>query len=152
MMKHGASFEESSSFSKRYQPTPFGEDFGNRSRAQSMASTDEKDRDRDSKDGRLSQVIKRSTSRPEKPTFQTKRRNSTGTIYIDTTMSKQDNSHTIDCIGVVIRAHMVDAAKQNIPSRKEYDAFVDQSDDLYADAKDEKNKTKVIFFENDIFI
>jgi hypothetical protein len=43
-----------------------------------------------------------------------RRRNSTGTIYVDSTMSKQDNTHTIDCICVVIRAHMVEAAKDNI--------------------------------------
>ena len=54
-----------------------------------------------------------------------KRRNSTGTIYIETTMQSQDNNATIECVCVVIRAHMIQAAKENIVPRPEYDIFKD---------------------------
>ena len=45
------------------------------------------------------------------------RRNSTGTIYIDSTMSKQDNKATIKCVCAVIRAHMVEAEEERIVPR-----------------------------------
>lgn len=67
-----------------------------------------------------------------------RRRNSTGTIYVDSTMSKQDNEHTIKCVCVVIRAHMMEAAKENFEPRKEYDVFKDldaSSASAVADAK-----------------
>jgi hypothetical protein len=54
-----------------------------------------------------------------------KRRNSTGTIFIETTMSAQDNNATIQCVCVVIRAHMISAAKENIIPLPEYDTFTD---------------------------
>jgi hypothetical protein len=54
-----------------------------------------------------------------------KRRNSTGTIFIETTMSAQDNGATIECVCVVIRAHMMSAAKENIIPLPEYDTFTD---------------------------
>lgn len=38
---------------------------------------------------------------------QLKRRNSTGTIFLAHTMSNQDNIATIECVCVVIRAHMI---------------------------------------------
>lgn len=57
-----------------------------------------------------------------------KRRNSTGTIYIATTMSKQD-THTVaaqvDCVCVVIRAHMLSAAKEGITPLPVFDLFKD---------------------------
>jgi hypothetical protein len=46
-----------------------------------------------------------------------KRRNSTGTIYVDSTMSKQDNKATIKCVCAVIRAHMVEAESERIAPR-----------------------------------
>ena len=36
-----------------------------------------------------------------------RRRNSTGTIFLSHTMSNQDNAATIECVCVVIRAHML---------------------------------------------
>jgi hypothetical protein len=36
-----------------------------------------------------------------------RRRNSTGTIFLSHTMSNQDNNATIECVCVVIRAHML---------------------------------------------
>eukprot|EP01031_Cornospumella_fuschlensis_P032098 gene32098-38817_t len=60
---------------------------------------------------------------PAKPPL--KRRNSTGTIYIQHTMSAQDNNLTIQCVCTVIRAHMIQAAKENIEPIEKYDVFKD---------------------------
>lgn len=54
-----------------------------------------------------------------------KRRNSTGTIYLTSTMSAQDNDATIHCVCVVIRAHMISAAKENQQSLPQFDVFKD---------------------------
>lgn len=54
-----------------------------------------------------------------------KRRNSTGTIYVASTMSSQDNDATIHCVCIVIRAHMLTAAKENVVPLPEYDVFKD---------------------------
>lgn len=54
-----------------------------------------------------------------------RRRNSTGTIYVATTMSQQNNEATIRCVCVVIRAHMVEAARENIVPIREFDVFLD---------------------------
>lgn len=54
-----------------------------------------------------------------------KRRNSTGTIYIGTTMSQQDNEATIKSVCAVIRAHMMEAAREGIEPLKDYDIFLD---------------------------
>lgn len=54
-----------------------------------------------------------------------RRRNSTGTIYITSTMSKQNNDVTIECVCVVIRAHMLSAAKENVIPLTDYDIFKD---------------------------
>jgi hypothetical protein len=54
-----------------------------------------------------------------------KRRNSTGTIYIANTMSTQDNDATIHCVCVVIRAHMITAARENQQYLREFDVFKD---------------------------
>jgi hypothetical protein len=62
------------------------------------------------------------TSQP-RPTI--KRRNSTGTIYVDTTMSAQDNDATIRCVCAVVRAHMVEAETERIVPRPQYDTFKD---------------------------
>lgn len=69
--------------------------------------------------------VKASSSSKRGKKKQHKRRNSTGTIYIETTMSSQDNTATIECACVVIRAHMVQAAKENIVPLPEYDIFKD---------------------------
>ncbi len=52
---------------------------------------------------------------PSRPMI--KRRNSTGTIYIDTTMAVQDNQATIRCVCAVIRAHMIEAETERIIPR-----------------------------------
>ena len=54
------------------------------------------------------------------------RRNSTGTLYVSTTMSQQDDEVTIICVCRVIRAHMMEAAKENIMPLKEFDVFKDK--------------------------
>ncbi len=55
-----------------------------------------------------------------------RRRNSTGTIYIGTTMSTQDNDATIKCVCVVIRAHMIEAAREQITPERKFDVFKDE--------------------------
>ncbi len=45
------------------------------------------------------------------PKVPLRRRNSTGTIYVETTMSCQDNSAMIHVVCVAIRAHMLTAAR-----------------------------------------
>jgi hypothetical protein len=59
------------------------------------------------------------------PKASLKRRNSTGTIYVGTTMSVQDNEATIKCVCVVIRAHIIEAAKRNAVASRQYDIFKD---------------------------
>eukprot|EP00595_Chromulina_sp_UTEXLB2642_P001151 CAMPEP_0196762852 /NCGR_PEP_ID=MMETSP1095-20130614/2923_1 /TAXON_ID=96789 ORGANISM="Chromulina nebulosa, Strain UTEXLB2642" /NCGR_SAMPLE_ID=MMETSP1095 /ASSEMBLY_ACC=CAM_ASM_000446 /LENGTH=413 /DNA_ID=CAMNT_0042114819 /DNA_START=714 /DNA_END=1955 /DNA_ORIENTATION=+ len=59
------------------------------------------------------------------PKVSLKRRNSTGTIYVATTMSSQDNEATIKCVCLVIRAHIIEANKKNLVSTREYDVFKD---------------------------
>jgi hypothetical protein len=54
-----------------------------------------------------------------------KRRNSTGTVYVSSTMSAQDNDATIHCVCVVIRAHMLRAAREGIEPLRRYDIFKD---------------------------
>ncbi len=56
---------------------------------------------------------------------QIRRRNSTGTIYIGTTMTAQDNEATIKCVCSVIRHHMVEAAKLGYEPKPEFDIFRD---------------------------
>ena len=48
-----------------------------------------------------------------------------GTIFVSTTMSVQDDDATINCVCVVIRTHMLDAAKENIEPLPQYDIFRD---------------------------
>ena len=63
----------------------------------------------------------------DKP-LQLKRRNSTGTLYIGTTMSQQDDQATILCVCTVIRAHMVEAAlsRRSLQAdSSEFDVFKD---------------------------
>lgn len=64
-----------------------------------------------------------------------KRRNSTGTIFVANTMSTQDNKATIECVCIVIRAHMLEAAKGNVVPLPEYDTFKDVA---FADSKTDK--------------
>lgn len=59
-----------------------------------------------------------------------KRRNSTGTLYVGTTISEQDNDATIHCVAVVIRAHMIEAARTPAKSLPEYAVFNDKASDL----------------------
>jgi hypothetical protein len=53
------------------------------------------------------------------------RRNSTSTIFVNSTMGTQDNDATIKCISVVMRAHMRSSHRRmNLPDSK-YDVFLD---------------------------
>jgi hypothetical protein len=54
-----------------------------------------------------------------------KRRNSTGTVYVSSTMSVQDNETTIHCVCIVIRAHMLRAEREGIEPLRRYDIFKD---------------------------
>ena len=55
-----------------------------------------------------------------------KRRNSTGTLYIDHTMRMQDDKATIRCLCSVIRAHMLEVVENRMPYPREYSAFLDR--------------------------
>lgn len=74
----------------------------------------------------------------EKEKNSMKRRNSTGTIYISQTMAQQDNTATIQCVCMVIRAHMVTAAKENIVPLPQYDVFKDAA---FINAKRDSKET-----------
>lgn len=85
---------------------------------------------------------KDSMSPSKKPRFsqRLKRRNSTGTIYLNNTMSQQNNNATIECVCVVIRAHMIDAAKEGIVPIEKYNVFKDplyMKDSKSGDSKDD---------------
>lgn len=54
-----------------------------------------------------------------------KRRNSTGTIFVETTMSNQDDDATITAVCIIIRTHMIIAAKEKSQSARQYDVFKD---------------------------
>ena len=56
-----------------------------------------------------------------------KRRNSTSTIFLANTMTTQDNDATIECVCVVIRTYMIDAAEENVIPLAEFDVFKDAS-------------------------
>jgi hypothetical protein len=66
------------------------------------------------------------------------RRNSTGTIYIETTMSVQDNDITIHCVCVVLRAHMIEAARSGIKNDEEFNIFIDEENNTNSNIN--KNK------------
>lgn len=87
-----------------------------------------------SRDSKTLADIKDELIYQSRPTI--KRRNSTGTIYVDTTMSVQDNQATIRCVCAVIRAHMVEAETEKIVPRHQYDTFKDP-DYEYDDRDDE---------------
>lgn len=53
------------------------------------------------------QATNASGAKRPRPSQQLRRRNSTGTIFLSHTMSNQDNNATIECVCVVIRAHML---------------------------------------------
>lgn len=81
-----------------------------------------------------------SPSKRPRNNIQLKRRNSTGTIFVAHTMSSQNNDATIECVCIVIRTHMLDAAKENIVPLSDFDVFKDLnctggSDGLPAEAK-----------------
>jgi hypothetical protein len=142
MMKHGASSSQEED--SMYMRDPFGPNVGLRQRTDSWRrmSGEEVKEDKDCKPPAPAATLPQSKSPEGKvramakvPPPRRRRRNSTGTIYIDSTLSKQDDQHTMDCIGVVIRAHMQDAAKQNIVPKKEYDTFNDILEGK-ADSKD----------------
>ena len=60
-----------------------------------------------------------------RPFRKLQRRNSTGTVYVSTTMMKQDNKLTIDCVCIAIRAHMISAAKEGVQTEAAFDVFKD---------------------------
>lgn len=145
MIKHGVSYsvEEES----KYMPDPFS-DMNRRQRADSLQRGDSGFKDEKGVRSPVRALSPEEAKSPADATIkkpQRRRRNSTGTIYVDTTMSKQDDEHTIECIAVVIRAHMEDAIKQNVAPRKEYEAFNDTNNDhRKAEAKGSSSKLKVI--------
>lgn len=140
MMKHGVSTSQEES--SMYMPDPFGSSVGFRERADSLGRGREDKDEKDCKSSRpLSpEQVKAPKEIKARSARQIRRRNSTGTIYIDSTLSKQDDEHTMDCIGVVIRAHMLDAEGQTVVPRKEYEAFEDVGP---ADAKGRGSNRKV---------
>eukprot|EP01041_Mallomonas_annulata_P010813 gene10813-22561_t len=54
-----------------------------------------------------------------------RRRNSTGTIFVGTTISNQDNDATIHCVCAVMRSHMLDAFRARANPLPEFDKFKD---------------------------
>lgn len=80
-----------------------------------------------------------SSSRKQPP----KRRNSTGTIYVSSTMSSQDNSATIQCVCAVIHAHMVAAAREGVVPLAEFDVFKDVGMSHSRSPHDSKNMALV---------
>jgi len=67
-----------------------------------------------------------------------KRRNSTGTIFVETTMSNQDDDATITAVCIIIRTHMIIAAKEKSQSARQYDVFKDTN--LNSDASSPKRR------------
>ena len=55
-----------------------------------------------------------------------RRRNSTGTLYIDHTMRMQDDKATVRCLCSVIRAHMLEVVENKVPYPREYSTFLDR--------------------------
>lgn len=110
-----------------------------------------------SRDSKLSELMEDLNNRPTKPMI--KRRNSTGTIYVDTTMSAQDNQATIRCVCAVIRAHMIEAEMERIIPRRQFDTFkdadfeLDDREDETLEEREERMKVPsldlvVRFFDN----
>lgn len=77
-------------------------------------------------------------TRPPPPAL--KRRNSTGTIYVETTMACQDNNAMIHVVCVVIRAHMLSNAQERhkIALSAEERALYDIFNEDYNSAEKEK--------------
>jgi len=162
MMKHGASssYEDDSS---RFMPDPFG-GVGLRQRTSSLSRQSSGHEDKEDKGDKADRCLspdeckaihaKDKPKSKKKPKQHIRRRNSTGTIYVDATISKQDDAHTMDCIGVVIRAHMLDAAKQTVLPRKEYEAFDDinsEAEAKHSRGADEKEETPTLETITDFF-
>lgn len=57
--------------------------------------------------------------------FLNRRRNSTGTIYVGSTMSKQNNDATIKAVSAVIRTHIKMALMDGVEPRPEFNVFLD---------------------------
>lgn len=109
---------------------------GRQKRSESKSSRDSKT---------ISDIKDDLTTQVSRPTI--KRRNSTGTIYVDSTMSAQDNQATIRCVCAVIRAHMVEAETERIVPRPQFDTFKDSDFDLderNAETLDEKEERKTV--------
>jgi hypothetical protein len=70
-----------------------------------------------------------------------KRRNSTGTIFVETTMSNQDDDATITAVCIIIRTHMIIAAKEKSQSARQYDVFKDTN--LNSDASSSKRRPSI---------
>lgn len=101
-----------------------------------------------SRDSKLSELILEEFSNsPTRPMI--KRRNSTGTIYVDTTMSAQDNRATIRCVCAVIRAHMIEAETEKIIPKRQFDTFKDadfECEDETLEEREERMKVCVCLF------
>ena len=84
------------------------------------------------------------------PRVSLKRRNSTGTIYVGTTMSSQDNEATIKCVCVVIRAHITEARKRKYPPPPVYDIFKDNSTSMVPSLDDIRDFFMLIFSKSQL--
>eukprot|EP00596_Hydrurales_sp_CCMP1899_P010340 CAMPEP_0119038436 /NCGR_PEP_ID=MMETSP1177-20130426/7389_1 /TAXON_ID=2985 /ORGANISM="Ochromonas sp, Strain CCMP1899" /LENGTH=335 /DNA_ID=CAMNT_0007001049 /DNA_START=923 /DNA_END=1930 /DNA_ORIENTATION=- len=92
----------------------------------------------------MTNVIK--ARRLERDSGPRKRRNSTGTIYLGTTMSAQDNQATIHCVCAVIHVHMADAAKEGMEPHSDFDIFKDRKESISSSSRnsdDQKNDNEV---------
>ena len=76
------------------------------------------------------------TSSGNKPSV--KRRNSTSTLFVSSTMQQQDNEATIRCVAVVIRAHMRSSNRDMTLPNQTYDVFLDAAyrDEFVSDDED----------------
>ena len=64
----------------------------------------------------------------------------TGTLYVDSIMSRQDDSAVIKCLCIIIRTHMMKSLESNITPSEEFSVFQDENihtldPSSYSDAK-----------------
>ena len=121
LMRQSSGEERRNSYSRRMQPLVAEEKSSYSSRAQAKESLLAQAK----ADSKAYDTLDATRSSKKSGKKQPKRRNSTGTIYIENTMATQDNTATIECVCVVIRAHMITAARENIVPLPEYDVFKD---------------------------
>jgi len=72
------------------------------------------------------------------------RRNSTSTVYLDTTISSPNTQAMINCVCAVIRAHLKKGARENLPHQNQYDIFIDNEYTLRGSAEFSKTKEEAL--------